>query len=168
MIVSGQPSIQKNIYNFLKGFLFPNRIIGESQKSKTNVEEKRMMKFSKSKIMAVVVAGLILAGTMGTMVMAGGNSDGGNVLSRCRSMLCAENGTCMNGNQCMTNGTCENGSQCVTNGTCVNGNQCTTDSTYHEGHHGYCGNQEIQEYREYQGHHRSNIQTHGSHHGNHH
>lgn len=127
-----------------------------------------MMKFSKSKIMAAVVAGLILAGTMGTMVMAGGNSDGGNVLSRCRSMLCAENGTCGDESQCTSNGVCP------ADGTYVNGNQCTTDSTYHEGHHGYCGNQEIQEYREYQeyqeyqGHHRSNIQTHGSHHGDHH
>lgn len=92
-----------------------------------------MIKFSKSKIVAAAATGLILMGAMGTVVMAGGNSNEGNLLSRCRSMLCAENEVCRDESQCMSNRVCNANGSCVENGICVNGGSCVTDETYTTG-----------------------------------
>lgn len=143
-----------------------------------------MLKFRKRRVMASVAAGVILAGAMSTAVMAGSSLNEGNLLLRCRSMLCAEKGICRDDSQCMPggpsngNGVCtmsevcdkngagnENG-VCLENETCVNQNQCVTDENYTPGNHGshqkYCENREKYTY------HHGNTKNNGGHHGGHH
>lgn len=83
------------------------------------------MKFDKRKVLAAAAAGVLLVGTMSTVVMAGGKGDHSRLW--CRDTVCREHGadcsypeTCA-GTDCQKREDCEHGAGCQNPGNCVYG-----------------------------------------------
>ena len=71
------------------------------------------MKFHKRKVLAAASAGVILAGTMSTVVMAGGKGEYSRLW--CRNTVCS-----VYGEDCQNPGECVNGAECRNPRECVN------------------------------------------------
>lgn len=70
------------------------------------------MKFNKRKVLGVTVAGVILVGTMSTIVMAGGKDDYSRLW--CRETVCSQHGAdCQNREDCVSGSNCRNQENCV-------------------------------------------------------